>query len=90
MIRRQEEKEWEEGMEQLHLLLSAVLIPVMGKWLGRRWSGWCESVFAFILGLFVAERLDAYLVFDRYLRVGLGTTFFFGDRLSVLVQSALR
>ncbi|KAG8987385.1 hypothetical protein FRB94_004767 [Tulasnella sp. JGI-2019a] len=61
LIRLQEQKEWEEGVEQLQMLISAVLIPVLGKWMGRRWSGW---------------------LYDRYLRVGLGKTFFFGQRLA--------
>jgi hypothetical protein len=37
---RREQQEWEEGLEQIQLLLSVVLIPVVGKYLGRRWSTW--------------------------------------------------
>ena len=34
------EQEWEESMEQLRQLVSIVLLPFLGKWLGRRWSYW--------------------------------------------------
>ncbi|KAG8900924.1 hypothetical protein FRC00_010126 [Tulasnella sp. 408] len=64
-FRKQQQKEWEEGMEQLQVLVSAVLIPVLGKWFGRRWSGW---------------------LYDRYLRVGLGKTFFFGEYLAAFIK----
>ncbi|KAG8948576.1 hypothetical protein FRC04_009478 [Tulasnella sp. 424] len=64
-VRKQQQKEWEEGIEQLQVLVSAVLIPVIGKWLGRRWSGW---------------------LFDRYLRLGLGKTFFLGQHLAAFIK----
>jgi len=51
------QKEWEESLEQLQQLVSVVLLPFFGKWLGRRWSQWA---------------------FARYLRLGLGKSFFFG------------
>jgi hypothetical protein len=37
------QKEWEESLEQLQQLLSVVLLPFIGKWLGRRWSQWGAS-----------------------------------------------
>ena len=32
------EQEWQESLQQLQQLFSIVLLPWMGKWLGRRWS----------------------------------------------------
>lgn len=34
------QKEWEESLHQLEQIVSIVLLPVLGKWLGRRWSYW--------------------------------------------------
>ena len=34
------EIEWQESLQQLRQLLSIVLLPYLGKWLGRRWSYW--------------------------------------------------
>ena len=34
------QEEWEESLEQLAQLVSVVLLPFFGKWLGRRWSYW--------------------------------------------------
>ena len=34
------EQEWQESLEQLQQLFSIVLLPWLGKWLGRRWSYW--------------------------------------------------
>ncbi|KAK7694916.1 hypothetical protein QCA50_002104 [Cerrena zonata] len=53
------QEEWEESLEQLQQLVSIVLLPFLGKWLGRRWS---------------------HLAYARYLRLGLGKTFFLGER----------
>jgi hypothetical protein len=36
------QQEWEESLEQLQQLVSIVLMPFVGKWLGRRWSYWGE------------------------------------------------
>ena len=33
--------EWEENLRQLQLLLSVVLLPYVGKWLGRKWAHTC-------------------------------------------------
>jgi len=32
------QEEWEESLQQLQQLFSVVLLPFVGKWLGRRWS----------------------------------------------------
>ncbi|EPS36143.1 hypothetical protein H072_10241 [Dactylellina haptotyla CBS 200.50] len=34
------ELEWQESMKQLEMLLTMVLIPFAGKWLGRRCAFW--------------------------------------------------
>ncbi|KAG6878623.1 hypothetical protein C0993_001146 [Termitomyces sp. T159_Od127] len=34
------QQEWEETVQQLHLLVSVVILPFVGKYLGRRWSQW--------------------------------------------------
>ncbi|KAF5384789.1 hypothetical protein D9615_001423 [Tricholomella constricta] len=51
------QQEWEDSLQQLQLLVSVVIMPFFGKWLGRRWSQWAYA---------------------RYLRVGLGKSFFLG------------
>ena len=35
---RQLEREWEEGMEQLKLITTIVMLPLFGKWLGKKWA----------------------------------------------------
>ncbi|KAF8585521.1 hypothetical protein K439DRAFT_1632519, partial [Ramaria rubella] len=52
------QQEWEESLEQLQTIVSLVVLPFFGKWLGRKWSHWA---------------------YTRYLSVGLGKTFFFGN-----------
>nr|GAT44094.1 predicted protein [Mycena chlorophos] len=37
------QQEWDESMHQLRQLVSIVLLPVFGKWLGRRWSQWAYA-----------------------------------------------
>ena len=39
---RQLEREWEEGMEQLKMITTIVLLPFFGKWLGKKWAYLCE------------------------------------------------
>ncbi|KAF9022956.1 hypothetical protein BDZ89DRAFT_1162994 [Hymenopellis radicata] len=34
------QQEWEESLQQLQQLVSFVLLPVLGKYLGRKWSYW--------------------------------------------------
>ncbi|TFK83053.1 hypothetical protein K466DRAFT_666115 [Polyporus arcularius HHB13444] len=53
------EQEWQESLEQLQQLVSIVLLPWVGKFLGRRWSHWAYA---------------------RYLRLGLGKSFFLGQK----------
>lgn len=38
------QKEWEESLQQLQQLFSIVLLPFLGRWVGRKWSYWGESV----------------------------------------------
>lgn len=35
-------EEWEESMRQMQMLVSIVIMPYFGKWMGRRWSYWGE------------------------------------------------
>jgi len=35
-----EREEWEENLRHLHLIVSIVVLPYIGKWLGRKWSFW--------------------------------------------------
>jgi Mitochondrial import 2 len=37
------QQEWEEGLQQLQTLVSLVLLPFIGKWMGRKWSHWGEQ-----------------------------------------------
>ncbi|KAH8120439.1 hypothetical protein DFH11DRAFT_1722224 [Phellopilus nigrolimitatus] len=37
------QQEWEENLHQLQLLVSVVLLPYVGKWLGRKWA---HSIYA--------------------------------------------
>lgn len=32
------QREWEESLDQLQQLVAVVLLPFVGKWLGRKWS----------------------------------------------------
>jgi hypothetical protein len=32
------QQEWEESLHQLQQLFAIVLLPIFGKWMGRRWS----------------------------------------------------
>lgn len=34
------QREWEESLQQLQQLVSIVLLPTIGKFLGRRWAMW--------------------------------------------------
>lgn len=36
------QQEWEESLDQLRQLVAIVLMPMVGKWLGRRWSHVCQ------------------------------------------------
>lgn len=37
------QKEWEQSLEQLQLLLNLVLIPFAGKFLGRKFAYWSKT-----------------------------------------------
>lgn len=32
------QREWEENVRQLQLAVSVLIMPTLGKWLGRRWA----------------------------------------------------
>lgn len=34
----QAQEEWEENVRQLQLAVSVLILPTLGKWLGRRWA----------------------------------------------------
>lgn len=71
------QQEWEESLEQLQQLISVVLLPVLGKWLGRRWSytGQYFSSSSFCSSVYLPCKSTVY---SRYLRLGLGKAFFWG------------
>ena len=76
LIRFQEE--WEENLKQLQLLVSVVLMPWFGKWLGRRWA---HTRTLCSLNFFTASHLPwrkCFAVHARYVRLGLGRSFFLG------------
>lgn len=50
------EEEWRESIEQLELLLSMVLVPFVGKYLGRKCAYW--SMYLFISSLLVPSSLE--------------------------------
>ena len=56
------EAEWQESIEQLELLLTMVLVPFIGKYLGRRCAYWSKlnsrTTLKFPLTLLVLSRLD--------------------------------
>lgn len=37
------EEEWQESLRQLELLISMVVVPFLGKWVGRRTAYWGMS-----------------------------------------------
>ncbi|KDR85312.1 hypothetical protein GALMADRAFT_51951 [Galerina marginata CBS 339.88] len=38
------QQEWEDSLHQLQQLVAVVLLPFIGKWLGRRWSHMGKSL----------------------------------------------
>jgi len=34
------QQEWDESMHQLQWMVTLILMPLLGKYLGRKWSGW--------------------------------------------------
>jgi hypothetical protein len=70
------EKEWQESLAQIHQLISLVLLPWIGKYLGRRWSYWGQ--YAILLSLLVFSMFCT--AYARYTRLGWGMPFFTGER----------
>jgi hypothetical protein len=71
------QQEWEESLEQLAQIVSVALLPFLGRWLGRRWSYRGEFIMIYPSNVPVA--LHAALVYARYIRLGLGWSFFLGE-----------
>lgn len=42
-------QEWEESVEQLQQLLSIVIFPYLGRWIGRKWSYWGGSCMLLVI-----------------------------------------
>lgn len=61
------EREWEENVRQLQLAVSVLILPTIGKWLGRRWSYFCR----FLLILFLS-----FLGYVNYSRSDTSNTSF--------------
>lgn len=38
------QEEWDEGIKQLQTAVQVMLLPFVGKWLGRKWSYWGELI----------------------------------------------
>lgn len=57
------EAEWRESIEQLELLLTMVLVPFIGKYMGRKCAYWsrssCPQNFGYALLISMICRLDA-------------------------------
>ena len=70
--------EWEESLEQLQDLFALVLLPYLGKWMGRRWSHWGTSTPRSLHS--TTGILIYFAAYARYLRLGLGQSFFLGER----------
>ena len=73
------EEEWQESLLQLQQLLSIVLLPYLGKWLGRRWSHWGTRQATMFVCCRSADTLYTK-AYARYVRLGLGKPFFLGER----------
>ncbi len=70
------QKEWEESLEQLAQIVSVVLLPFLGRWLGRRWSYWGTSM---IHTLSIPVVTCDIIAYARYVRLGLGRSFILGE-----------
>ena len=73
------QQEWEESVQQLQKLLSFVLLPMAGKYFGRTFSYWGESLSMHGTGGRLLILFSTLIVYARYLRVGLGKAFFLGN-----------
>lgn len=69
------QKEWQESVEELQQLALVLILPWLGKFLGRRTSYW-RAFFSTSSPV----RPHPRPVYARYLRLGLGMSFFLGDR----------
>ncbi|TBU34616.1 hypothetical protein BD311DRAFT_861067 [Dichomitus squalens] len=77
------ELEWQESLQQLQQLLSIVLLPYLGKWLGRRWSYWGTynpAIAPTSSPPSLISHLTKSQAYARYVRLGLGKSFFLGER----------
>lgn len=74
------QEEWEESLKQLQLLVSVVLMPFFGKWLGRKWSH-LGQFGHFIAGIHAKLLKSVCSVFAT----GLGTGFL--PRRTILVAT---
>jgi MIM2-like protein len=72
------QQEWEESLEQLAQIVSVVLLPFLGRWLGRRWSYW--GMFMIFSPLSISVVACYIIAYARYVRLGLGRSFFLGER----------
>ncbi len=72
------QQEWEESLEQLAQIVSVVLLPFLGRWLGRRWSYW--GMFTIFSPLPTSVVTCYIIAYARYVRLGLGRSFFLGER----------
>jgi hypothetical protein len=73
------QQEWEESMAQLQQLFSIVVVPFVGRFLGRKLSYWGMSSLALSLCACYHDTVHT-LAYARYARLGLGKSFFFGAR----------
>lgn len=72
------QQEWEESVEQLQKLLSFVLLPMAGKYVGRTFSYWGESLSTYGVSRGLLTIFSTLIAYARYLRLGLGKAFFLG------------
>ncbi|KAH7104597.1 hypothetical protein BKA62DRAFT_692742 [Auriculariales sp. MPI-PUGE-AT-0066] len=59
----QAQQEWEEGIEQLYTIMSLVLLPLLGKYLGRKFTHWSYARYHRVgLGarFFMGEQLSTW------------------------------
>lgn len=70
------QQEWEENVRQLQLLVSVVLLPYVGKFLGRKWAHSGE----YNMLDFEPQTRSFMAVYARYTRLGWSPAFFLGER----------
>src|SRR5713101_5912578 len=71
------QQEWEESLEQLAQIASVVLLPFLGRWLGRRSSYW--GMFMILSPPPISVATCYTIAYARYVRLGLGRSFFLGE-----------